>query len=174
MYKAILVALVLLVSPALATAQEGSKQAPRAANKLSVAGGIGFLSSIQSLGGPDQFLMQFDGLYNLTNNFAVGSVLQVGPASRSSTVAMSFEGRFYVPLGDGEGVVGRLAPYVGAGLGFRSYTGFNTEFLFPIIAGLEYDLTDNLALTSDMRFNITSGLDNFYYSWQLVGARLRF
>ena len=36
------------------------------------------------------------------------------------------------------------------------------------------DIARRIALTSDMRLNIVSGADNFYYSWQLIGARFRF
>ena len=49
-----------------------------------------------------------------------------------------------------------------------------TAFLFSFIGGLEYDISDRVALTSDMRLNLTSFNDPFYFSWQVLGARYRF
>jgi hypothetical protein len=176
MLRSIILAVAVLLAPTALLAKEpaGSSKPVREAHKLSVAGGIGFLADVNSAGGKSQFLMQFDALYSLTNNIAIGSVFQVGPAGNSSTIALTAEGRFYFPLGDGDGIIGKIAPYAGLGLGFRSYTSDTTDFLFPMILGVEYDLMEHLSLTSDMRFNITSGRDRFYYSWQLVGARFRF
>jgi len=176
MIRSIILALAVLLAPTVLFAEESaaSKKPVREENKWSVAGGIGFLADVNSAGGNSQFLMQFDGLYSLTNNISIGATFQVGPASYSSTIALTADGRFYFPLGSGDGLLGKIAPYAGAGLGFRSYTSDTTDFLFPIIVGVEYDFTRNLSLTTDMRFNITSGRDRFYYSWQLIGARLRF
>ena len=176
-------ALAVLLSPTALLAQE-TTESRREAHPISIAGGMGFLSSIDSSGGTSQFLMQFDGLYHFTNNLAGGVTLQAGPSGGSSTVAMSFDGRYYLPLGallgNEEGILGRLVPYAGAGIGFRTYTTDlpfdpgTTDFLFNPMLGLEYDVTDNLSVTTDMRFNVTSGRDNFYYSWQLIGTRFRF
>jgi opacity protein-like surface antigen len=187
MSRAFALFLAVLLAPTVLLAQEPaqqSDQARREAHPISISGGIGFLSSIRSTGGQNQFLMQFDGLYHFTNNLAAGVTLQAGPSSRSSTVAMSFDGRVYLPLGkmlgNEEGILGRLVPYAGAGIGFRTYTSDfpffsgTTDFLFSPTLGLEYDVTDNLSISTDMRFNVTSGVDNFYYSWQLIGTRLRF
>jgi opacity protein-like surface antigen len=182
-YVGVALALLVVVSfaPTAAGAQE-SERARRESNQISISGGVGFLESIDTTGGGAQFLLQFDGLYHFTRNFAAGVTLQAGPSSRSSTVAMSFDARFFFAREDDEGL-GRLVPYVGAGIGFRSYTDDtsrpfvipgSTDFLFSPTIGLEYDLTDHVSLTSDMRFNVTSGFDNFYYSWQLLGVRFRF
>jgi hypothetical protein len=174
MLRALVLGVAIALIPMTVHAESGRRSEDvRGAKKLSVSAGVGFLSDVDSFGGTDQFLMQFDVLYNFTNILAAGAVLQAGPAWGSSTVAMSFEGRAYLPI-EGEGFARRLAPYVGVGLGFRTYTNINTEFLFPIIIGLEYDMSDSVSLTSDMRFNIASGYDTFYYSWQIVGARVRF
>jgi opacity protein-like surface antigen len=180
--SALALLVVISFAPTAGGAQE-SEQTRRESNQISVAGGVGFLESIDTTGGGAQFLLQFDGLYHFTRNFAAGVTLQAGPSSRSSTVAMSFDARYFFARENDEGL-GRLVPYVGAGIGFRSYTDDtsrspfvipgSTDFLFSPTIGLEYDLTDHLSLTSDMRFNVTSGFDNFYYSWQLLGVRFRF
>ena len=164
-------ALALLTTAATAHAQEDDGQSTREKRGWSLGAGIGFLADVNTAGGPTQFLMQFDALYNVSNKFAMGATFQVGPAGGSSTIALSFDGRFYLGKGDGP-----LTPYVGAGIGFRDNTGATggADFLFPILFGVEIDVTDALAVTSDMRLNITSGDDNFYYSWQILGARLRF
>ena len=191
------IAMAILLSPTALLAQEApgaqepqnAKQTRREAYPMSVSAGIGFLASIDSSRprccGRSQFLMQFDGLYSITNNVAAGVTLQAGPSGQSSTVAMSFDARVYFPLGDGsgngDGFVGRLVPYAGMGMGFRTYTSDfsslepgTTDFLFNPTVGLEYDVSDNFSVTTDMRFNVTSGRDRFYYSWQLIGARFRF
>jgi hypothetical protein len=177
MIRVTILVLTILLAPIAAQAQDsGEKKAVREKNKWSIAGGIGFASGVNTAGGPNQFLMQFDALYSLTNNISMGPTFQVGPASNSSTVALTLDARFYTPMGKGDGFIGKLAPYVGAGLGFRSNTGVtgDTGFLFPILFGVEFDLTDNISLLTDMRLNIVSGNDNFYYTWQMLGARLRF
>ena len=50
---------------------------------------------------------------------------------------------------------------------------------FPV--GIEFDLSDHIALTNEMRFNFMAGAnklglysDTFYYSWQMLGVRYRF
>jgi hypothetical protein len=177
MIRAILLALVILLAPAIGLAQDsGNKKAVREKNQWSVGGGIGFAAGVNTAGGPTQFLFQVDALYSLTNNISIGPTFQLGAASNSSTVALSLDGRFYIPFGKGDGFIGKLAPYAGAGIGFRSNTGVSgdTGFLFPILFGVEYDLMDNISLSTDMRLNIVSGNDNFYYTWQIIGARLRF
>ena len=182
-HLAIVLALLLAPTELLAQGADDSKaESRREAHPFSMNGGIGFLADVNSSGGKEQFLMQFDFLYHPNDNFGAGVTLQAGPSSNSSTVAMSFEGRFYLPL-DGRTTnefAARLAPYLGAGIGFRTYTEDRpfergtTDFLFSPALGLEYDISDHVSLTTDMRFNVTSGRDNFYYSWQLLGARYRF
>ena len=198
MIRSIAIAMAILLSPTALLAQEApgarepqnAKQTRREAHPVSVSAGIGFLASIES--SPprskrrSQFLMQFDGFYSITEHVAAGVTLQAGPSRQSSTVAMSFDGRFYFPpvadlFGNGDGDLGRLVPYAGAGIGFRTYTRDSrsgepgtTDFLFNPTVGLEYDLTDHLSLTTDMRFNVTTGRDRFYYSWQMIGTRFRF
>jgi opacity protein-like surface antigen len=199
MIRILAIAMAVLLAPTALLAQtsnRGGKEARREAHPFSVNGGIGFLADVNSSpprpnpnDARSQFLMQFDGFYNFTNNVAAGVTLLAGPSGDSSTVAMSFDGRFYLPLGsllgNEEGILGRLVPYAGAGIGFRTYTQSaatvsnfgdpgTTDFLFDPTLGLEYDLTERLSLTTDMRFNVTSGRDNFFYSWQLLGARFRF
>ncbi len=171
------IAATLLLMPVSAHAQPAAQDPPtpvREEHRASVGAGVGFLAAVDSPGGGEQFLMQFDFLYSVTNHISLGTTFQAAPAGGSSTLALSFEGRAYFPLGEGEGFLGKLAPYAGLGLGFRGYTGTTLDFLFPILFGAELDLTRRFSLTSDMRLNVTSGPDNFYYSWQLVGARFRF
>lgn len=177
MIRISMLALAILLAPTVGLAQDSEgKKAVRAKNQWSVGGGIGFTSGVNTAGGPTQFLFTVDALYSLTNNISIGPSFQLGPAGNSSTVALSLDGRFYTPMGKGDGFIGRLAPYVGVGMGFRSNTGITGDsgFLFPILVGVEYDLSDNLSLTTDMRLNIVSGNDNFYYTWQVLGARFRF
>ena len=86
-------------------------------------------------------------------------------------------------------VISKLTPYAGLGMGLWHVGGdlgnFGTvdfsdnAFLFSMIFGIEYDLSEHVALTSDMRFNILGGTapqidDHFNYTWQIAGVRYRF
>lgn len=204
MIRTILVALILATVPLLAQAQ--TSKSPGAEHKWSVGTGIGFVSSVGS-GSNSQsgFLWQLDGQYRLTDAFSAGLFLQVAPISgvnfgtfgtQGGGTLVSFAGdaRYHFDLSSqSNDVVRKLTPYAGLGMGFTHF-GFTqpflqdqTAFLFSMIFGIEYDLNEHIALTSDMRFNILGGTsaipvtafytipqDHFYYSWQVAGIRYRF
>jgi len=155
------------------TAQSSDKSGNK--GRISVAGGMGFASSIDD---KSAFLMQFDMNYFLTDDFSIGPMLQVAPHDRGSIVSMSLDGKYGFDLSRMKNDSARLiTPYIGAGLGFTHFTRGpgDTSFLLSLITGIEVEMTDNIALTSDMRFNFPVSLgDTFYFSWQMIGARVRF
>jgi opacity protein-like surface antigen len=172
MIRHALVILAILLSPMALHAQESSGDE----NRLSVGGGIGFASSI---GNTSAFLLQLDMLYRVTDHLSFGPMFQVAPQSFGSIISMSLDSKYGFDLSHlDDDLLSKLTPYLGAGLGFTHFTGGpgDTGFLISLITGLEYDVSDQVALTSEMRFNIVPGdyFDTFYFSWQMVGVRIRF
>jgi len=192
--RSIVVALILVlsaaVSPIVAHAQAGS---PGADHRWSVGTGIGFASSIGG-GGPSilgfrfpsqsGFLWQLDGQFRIMDPISVGLFMQVVPVTGGTVFSFAADGRYHFGFlhEQSNEILSRLTPYAGFGFGLAH---FGADFvnvsangaLFSFIFGIEYDVTDHIAITSDMRFNAVAGNDSgdsFYYSWQLVGARYRF
>lgn len=184
MIRSILLSVVILAAPFFAQAQEGS---PAAEHKWSVGTGIGFASSIGS--GPlsqSGFNWQLDGQYRITPSISAGVWMQVVPVTGATVFSMSGQGLYHFGfLRDSSNeFASKLTPYAGIGIGLW-HLGLDVgalsdnAFLFQMIGGIEYELTERVGLTSEMRFNILGGTapavdDSFYFSWQLIGARYRF
>lgn len=158
--------LILVTAPALAQAQEKASN-PGAKKKLSVSTGIGFAADIYTQTG---FNWQLDAQYRLADSVSIGGFMQVVPVGGGTLFNMAGDVRHHF-LGSS-----KLTPYVGAGMGFSHIGGLvGTGFLFSFITGLEYDLDERVAVTSDMRFNLTSLTgDTFHFTWQMFGVRYRF
>jgi len=182
--RSLFLVLILVTAPIVAQAQSGS---PGAERKWSVSSGIGFASSI----GPGAFSQsgfnwQLDGQYRVTDSVSVGVFMQVVPVTLASVFSFGGNANYSFDFlhGNSNDFVSKLTPYAGAGMGLfhigADVGNFSDNaFLFAMIGGIEYDLNEQIALTSEMRFNILGGTspafnDSFYYSWQLIGARFRF
>jgi hypothetical protein len=193
--RSIVLALFLVTTPLLAGAQEGS---PGAEHKFSVSTGIGFASSLGEYGAPapfffpftrsflpsqSGFLWQVDAQYRVAPAVSIGGFMQVSPFTGGTLFSIAADGRYHFDLGaQSNEALSKLTPYAGVGFGL-SHVGSDfgdasdNAALFSFIVGVEYDVTDHVAVTSDMRFNVLAGElfgDSFYYSWQMVGARYRF
>jgi hypothetical protein len=171
----------LRVGFAIATTVLLTASAAQAADDkgLSVGGGIGLTAS------PTTFLMNFDLLYNLGHNFSLGPQLQAGVTSTDTIVSMLANARYDIDL-SGDGEMAKFRPFVNGGIGF-TYESFHpafvslngTGFLIALGAGIEYRMNERMSLESAMQFNmIASGAgfgnaDHFYWSWQMIGVRLR-
>jgi hypothetical protein len=190
--RSILASLILVIAPSLALAQSGN---PGAEHKWSVGTGIGFASSIGEPVSQSGFLWQLDGQYRITDAFSAGLFMQVIPVTGATIFSLAADSRYHFDFlhSQSNEFLSKLTPYAGFGFGlyhasydFPWWTGrwwwwgqdvSDNGALFSFIVGLEYDITDHVALTSDMRFNVIAGNDSpdsFYYSWQLIGARYRF
>ena len=174
MIRSLLLVLALVSAPLLAQAQADT---PAAEHKLSVSTGLGFMSSIGS-GSFSQsaFLWQADFQYFLTEAISAGAFMQVAPADGLTIFNFAADARYHFKAAD------KLNPYAGFGFGL-AHAGADVGnasangALFSFIAGIEYDLMEQVALTSDMRFNLVAGdsfADTFLFTWQIVGARFRF
>lgn len=174
MIRHALLVLVILFSPVALHAQEATHSTK---GRISVNGGIGFASSILDT---SAFLAQFDLLYHLTDNVSVGPMLHFAPQDGGTMVSMSLDSKYNMRFrGNKDDAVRRLSPFFGVGFGFSHLTAGpgDSSFLIALITGLEYDITDQVALNSEMRFNIMADdvfRDNFYFTWQMLGARIRF
>jgi opacity protein-like surface antigen len=171
--RSLLIILAIITAPLLAVAQSHEKASnPGADHPFSISTGIGFASSVFTLTG---FNWQLDAQYRLNDNVSVGGWMQVVSVPGAAIFSMTGDTRYHFDFlhSKGDGFLSKLTPYAGAGMGFSTAGGFSA-FLFSMIGGLEYDLNERLALTSDMRFNILSGPDSFNFSWQMIGARYRF
>jgi opacity protein-like surface antigen len=178
--SSLIVCVALFVLPAqlaFAEADEG----------WSVGGGIGFTAS------PTSFLMQFDAPYHFGNGASVGPQMQFGVTGDTTIVSGAINGRydFDILSGNSNGLISKLTPFVNGGIGF-SYiknkrvfrnpfiSNSGTGFLMEFGGGIAYRLSDHVSLESAMQLNIIpdgagpGDNDHFYYSWQMLGARLHF
>ena len=174
MIRSLFAALILVASP-LAAHAEAMPAAE--AHPFSVSTGLGFMSSIGSGSfSTSGFLWQADAQYFFTPNVAGGVFMQVVPFDGGTIFNLALDGRYYFPVAD------KLAAYGGVGFGLAhvgsDFGGFSDNgALFSFIVGAEYDIMEQVALTSDMRFNAIAGnssTDSFLFSWQIIGARFRF
>ncbi len=170
MIRTILIILVFVTAPVLAQAQQAKKADD---HKFSIGTGLGFASSVGPASG---FNWQLDAMYKLNDKVSVGSWMQVVPVTGVTLFSMTGEARYHFNImrDNKNDFLGKLTPYAGAGMGFSTAGGFGSGFLFSMIGGVEYDINEQMALTTEMRLNVTSLADTFYFSWQLIGARYRF
>ncbi len=143
----------------------------------SFRGGIGFTDD------PNAFLMNFELPYAFDQWVSAGPMMQVGLHNDNTIVAPTLNITVTVPDLPGKDF-DRIHPYSFAGIGFaylkdddRQRNDNDTGFLINFGFGLEYQLTQSLFLGSQMMFNFlpkdTLG-ENFFYSWQIIGARVAF
>jgi hypothetical protein len=167
---------------AAAPAAKEPAASPGVPNPLSVRGAIGFTLD------PDTFLMAFQGDYFLDDQLSLGPLLQLGVDDDTTILAPTLNVQYAFDLTeleeDGDEILERLKPFVqgGVGLGYihkdrRRGDDDDVGFLLNLGFGLEYYLTDQLALGNNLLFNIlpdkTNG-ENFFLSWQFVTLRYRF
>ncbi len=177
----ILVLAISLLTANFAAAQESSNPPALDASRFSVSGGIGFFAEDNF----DGFLLNIGGLYHIDGKFSVGVDLQLGFEDDLTIVSMPFYGRYdfgNIPV-DVQ-VLKEIHPFVKTGLGFTfaeidtPFGDFDdTGFLFTIGGGIAYPVLENLSLESTMLFNVTTNdffEDDFYFSWEILSARLHF
>ncbi len=162
-----------------AAAQSRSARGPAEDRRLSVQAGLGFTAD------PDAFLLEFEGDYRLGQGLSVGALLQLGLDDDFTLVSPAGYLRYSFDLSHLGSELGRVTPYVQAGLGLTHIeidgpvvgddddTGFLMNFGF----GVEAPLTDSVSLGSKMLFNFLPDEvfgESFYFSWQVAGIRVRF
>ena len=140
----------------------------------SIGAGMGFTAS------PETFLMNFEAEYHFTDHLSVGPALHVGVASGGTIVSPFANVRYrFGPLPFDNDFLKKFRPHIQGGLGltYYSFGPGDTGMLLNFGGGLEYMVSDDFALGSRMLFNVLpvdAGGDNFYWSWEIIGARIRF
>ncbi|MFK7898806.1 MAG: outer membrane beta-barrel protein [Myxococcota bacterium] len=139
--------------------------------------GLGFTAD------PSSLLLNFDFPYYFDRFVAVGPMLQVGIDEDETIIAPTLN--LFINIPD-IGVAGleRVQPYGFVGLGFavvedddRSNDNSATDFLINFGVGIEYQISEHLFLGSHMTFNFLPNealSQEFFYSWQVGGARIAF
>ena len=170
-----LLGLLAFAAPALA-------EQPERADRWAVEGGMGFMLD------PDLFSTTTALAYGVRDNLQLVTTIQWAFDSDSTVIAPTAALRYLIPLGrngssarqqgqDGYGSLSRWAPFIHAGLGFAylDTSGTDsTEFLLEFGFGADYTINDDWSLVTAMRFNTLPGEDDWFYSWQVVGAQYRF
>jgi len=167
------IAAILIVAsgalPTTALAQSGGL------TSRAIEGGIGFTS------GPNTFLMAFGLPLGLTRNVSIVPLIQLGFNDHRTLVAPTASLRYGFSLQNSSVAALRpVRPFIEGGLGLLYIDHRSSDdvgFLMNVGIGLEYPLNDDVSLTSAMRFNGAPDAvvgENFFYSWQVLGAQLHF
>lgn len=142
---------------------------------MSAGGAVGFTVD------PETFLMTGAGDYFLSDNLAVGPLLQLGLADDRLMFAPTANVKAVFDL-PGPGFE-RLKPFAQGGLGLayiqkdRRGDDDDVGFLLNFGFGADYFLTERFSLGNSVLFNITPDKvrgENFFFSWQFVSASFRF
>jgi len=143
----------------------------------SLRAGIGFIDD------PTALLLNFEIPYAFDQWVSVGPMIQVGIDDNNTIVAPTVNLTVTVPDLPGEDY-DRIKPFGFIGIGFayieddnRRNDDSSAGFLIDFGFGLEYQLSENLFIGSQMMFNFlpeTTLGQNFFYSWQVGGLRLAF
>jgi hypothetical protein len=147
------------------------------ARRSSVKGGLGFTAD------PDTFLLGFEFDRPLQQQISLVGRLELGLEDDLVLLSPTLGARYWFDLTRTNlGGLRPLRPYVNGGMGL-SYFGLDENrddkvgFLVALGFGAEWPLTRQIALGTDMRFNIIPvGADgeNFYFAWEVLGMRYRF
>jgi hypothetical protein len=174
---AILASTLIFAAPVFA-------DAPLRTGRWAVEGGLGFTVD------PDMFMFATGLAYGVREDLQIVTTVQWAVEDGGSVISPSAALRYLIPLGRGsrgDGTEGgndhrdplsNLAPFVHAGLGFSHIdpdgAGSETEFLLDFGLGADYALNRDWSLVTVMRFNTLPAEDDWFYSWQVLGAQYRF
>lgn len=134
--------------------------------------GIGFTRD------PNTLLLYFEVPYSFDQWVSLGPAIQIGIDDKNTFVAPTANLTVSVPI------FKRARPFISTGIGFAYIAEDNRPgddgeagFLINSAIGIEFQLSQRLAVGSQMIFNIfpnkTLG-ESFVYSWQIGGVRISF
>ena len=180
---------LLLAGPVVAESndydRDGGGAGFRDEGTFSLKPGIGFTL------GPDTFLLGFEGDYRIIEPVSVGLLTEVALDDDVTIVSPQIFARYWPDLGEMiDPDVAFIEPYLHLGMGFswwdadvyKHVDDDDTQFLVSPGFGVDFRINEHVSVGSQMLFNvIPTGIhddtpidDEFYYSWQVVGLRLRF
>ena len=160
-----------------APAAQGTPAAPAAqsAGRMSIGAATGFHAGTAD---GTVFGLFMDGRYQLDPHFSVGPLLQLGFSSDFTLVGLSGQLTYSMKLPTQPHVI----PYLQGGLGFvvidadQPRHEDDAGFLIPVGAGVDFELSKNLLLGTEILLNYTSvnvsQQPSVYMSW-LFGLRFR-
>lgn len=143
----------------------------------SLRAGIGFTDD------PNSLLLNFELPYAFDQWVSAGPMFQIGLDDNNTIIAPTLNVTVTVPDLPGKDF-DRIHPFGFIGMGFavieddnRRNDNSSAGFLINFGFGLEYQMSDSFFLGSQMIFNFLpeETLDeHFFYSWQVLGARIAF
>jgi hypothetical protein len=152
---------------------------PRSGGGVSVRGGVGFSAD------PDALALGLAVPIEISSAVAFTPHLLVAFDDDDTIVAPTANLEVYFRLSDRRNdFTYRLRPFLQAGLGFayidRDSTGDNDDEVGLLVVpglGLEYEISDNLRIGTNARFNVLpreAGGEHFFFSWELLTVRVAF
>jgi opacity protein-like surface antigen len=179
---------VLLAGPVAAQDddhRDGGGAGYRDEGTFSLKPGLGFTA------GPTTLLLGFEGRLSGHGAVSVGLLTEVGLDDDVTIVSPQLFARYWPDLGEMiDPDVAFIEPYLHLGVGFswwdadvyKHVDDDDTQFLLSPGFGVDFRINEQLSVGTQMLFNvIPAGIhddtpidDQFYWSWQVVGLRLRF
>lgn len=139
--------------------------------------GIGFIDD------PNAFLLNLEAPYVFDQWVSAGPMFQIGLDDDNTIVAPSMNVTVTIPHLPGE-TLNRVHPFGFVGMGFayieddnRRNDNSSAGFLINFGFGVEYQISDNVLLGSQMMFNFLPEEvleEHFFYAWQVGGVRISF
>jgi opacity protein-like surface antigen len=159
--------------------QDPYRDPPQSSSGVSVRGSFGFTAD------PEAFAMGLGFPIEITNGVAFTPHLLMAFEDDDTIVAPTVNIEVYFRLSDRRDDFSyRLRPFLQAGIGFayidRDAAGDNDDevgFLVTPGLGLEYEISDNLFIGTNARFNILpkeAGGEHFFFSWEFFSLRIAF
>jgi len=144
----------------------------------SFRGGLGFTAT------PETFVLSGEFPYAIDDHMTLGPLIQLGVSDPRVILAPTANFTYAFDLGSAQNEdVQKLRPFLQSGLGLayihRDNCGVfcdedDVGFLFNLGFGLEYPVSDDVTVGSNMLFNIlaprTAG-ERFFFTWNLVTVR---
>ncbi|WP_447980449.1 hypothetical protein [Candidatus Nitrospira bockiana] len=117
----------------------------------SAGGGIGFLGATPS---GTAFALNAHADNFLNRYFSIGPLVQVALTGSLTQFGLSGQGKYWIDIPD---TGNRMKLVLQAGIGFlhADRLDSDTSWLIPLGAGLDYAITDSLALTANFLLNFT-------------------
>lgn len=133
---------------------------------------------------PDGFLLAAGLDYEVARGLRIGPLLQLSLDEDVTLFAPTLNFRYGFDLSRIDDDLSRLEPFVQGGLGLlyadidRGPGRDDAEFMMNGGGGIEYWIDPRFSLGSSVLFNGTPGANaagqSYFFSWQLVTARVRF
>jgi uncharacterized protein with beta-barrel porin domain len=143
-----MITVMTLAWPTIGFSQSITNPVPR---QWSGGAGVGFLGGTPS---DTAFALNFHADNFLNRNFSIGPLLQVAFIGDLTQVGLSGQGKYWWDIPD---TANRAKVVIQGGIGFlhADRLGSDTSWLIPLGIGIDYAMTEKLALTANFLLNFT-------------------